>query len=69
MEYAGKGPIMKYDEDNGEFSINEHYIDKSKKDPTDFTEEEIKDLIRDLLCGLHYCKYDKALLILTYIVS
>ena len=55
MEYAGKGPIMHYDEETGEFSINEHYIDNTKQDPSNFTEEEIKDLIRDLLSGLHYC--------------
>jgi hypothetical protein len=56
MEYAGKGPIMHFDDDNGTFSINEHYIDQHKKDPDNFTEDEIKDLIRDLLSGLHYCK-------------
>jgi len=55
MEYAGKGPIMKFDEETGEFSINEHYIDEKKEDPQNFTEDEIKDILRDILSGLHYC--------------
>ncbi len=56
MEFAGKGPIMNYDEDTGEFSINEHYLDINKKDTNNFSEDEIKDFLRDLISGIHYCK-------------
>jgi [calcium/calmodulin-dependent protein kinase] kinase len=57
MEFAGKGPIMNFDESTGEFTINDHYINKNKSDPNNFSEDEIKDLLRDLLSGLNYCMY------------
>lgn len=56
MEYAGKGPIMNFDEFEGTFSINDFYKDKTKTDPDNFTEDEVKDIIRGILSGLDYCK-------------
>ena len=56
MEFAGKGPIMSFDEDTELFNINEFYLNE-EKNKTDFTEEEIRDIVRELVSGLDYCKF------------
>jgi [calcium/calmodulin-dependent protein kinase] kinase len=53
MEYCGHGPVMKYDEFTEEFSINDHYVN-NKKRKTDYSEEELRDMVRDIVCGLDY---------------
>ena len=50
-ELADKGNIMNYNEDTGEFSINTNLTGNDRKY---YTEDEIKDLFRDIVCGLDY---------------
>lgn len=54
MEYASKGSIMEYDEFEETFRINKNYRnDLSNKQG--YTEEEIKDHLRNIINGLDYC--------------
>jgi len=57
MEFCGKGPILKYDEFTGEFSINENFTNDKKK-KFYYSEEELRDIIRGIVSGLDYLHHN-----------
>ena len=56
LECVSNGCILEYNQDENTFSINKAYT-INNPDKTDYTEEEIKDFIRDIVLGLDYCKF------------
>lgn len=54
MEYASKGPIMEYDEDEELFRINP-YFRNDINNKQDYTEDELREHISNILKGLEYC--------------
>jgi serine/threonine protein kinase len=60
LEFCSNGPLMKFKEDTMEFEINQNFQKENKKE---FTEDEIKDILRDIILGLDYCKLYKLFLI------
>lgn len=53
MECCQKGPVMKYDEFSGEFDINENFKNEKRR-KTNYSEEELRDILRSILLGLDY---------------
>jgi serine/threonine protein kinase len=53
MECCESGTVAKYDEMTDEFSINKNFIVESR-DKYDFSEEELRDILRDIVSGLDY---------------
>jgi hypothetical protein len=45
---------MKYDEDEDKFYINENF---SKNGQTDYTEDNLRDIVRGIVSGLNYSIY------------
>jgi serine/threonine protein kinase len=53
LEFCNKGPIMKYDEFTGEYSVNELYMNHNRR-KYDYSEEELRDILRGIVLGLDY---------------
>lgn len=53
LECCSNGAIMEYDEFTQEFSINTQYK-KENINKLDYSEEEIRDFVRGIICGLDY---------------
>jgi len=53
LECCDYGPIINYDELSGEFSINKNFINEEKR-KFDYSEEELRDILRDIILGLDY---------------
>ncbi len=54
LEYCKKGSLMDYNERTGVFSINQFY--KKEGEKKYYSEEEIKNFVRDMAEGLVYSK-------------
>ncbi len=59
MEVIENGPLLFIDE-NGEIQINKSFV-KEESNKFDFSEDEIRDIIRDIISGLYYSKLKKFL--------
>ena len=55
MDYCAFGNILEVDQDNN-FSINTKYI--KDKNSSIYSDEELKDILRDIVLGLDYCNYN-----------
>jgi serine/threonine protein kinase len=53
MEYCVNGPIIKFNEDDGTFSLHESFISEKKK-KYDYSEDELRDIMRWIILGLDY---------------
>ena len=53
LDYCSLGTVLEIDEDNN-FNINSKFV--KDKNCTCYSDDEIKDIIRDLVLGLSYCK-------------
>jgi serine/threonine protein kinase len=53
IECCSKGPILDYDEFTGEFTINNNFK-REDINKLDYSEEEIRDFLRGIICGLDY---------------
>jgi serine/threonine protein kinase len=53
LECCDLGTIANFDEMDEEFSINSHFINE-KNEKYDFSEEELRDILRGIVSGLDY---------------
>ena len=54
LEIVENGPLLSIDE-NEEIQINKSFI-KEESNKLNFSEEELRDIMRDILSGLYYSK-------------
>ena len=53
MDYCSLGHIVQI-EDDVNFVVNSKYIEESRDT---YTDDQIKDILRDVVLGLDYCKH------------
>ena len=54
LEYCSKGQIMEYDEDEDEFYINKNFYKEKENLNSNYTEDEIRHFIRQIVLGIEY---------------
>lgn len=55
MDFAEKGPILDFDEENESFTINKYFLLTEDERDQFYSENEIRDFLRGIVTGISYC--------------